>query len=169
MLESLYLAYQLVRIAADIRRQHFHRLDFKIRVDNKAAADINPGSFIIYSVYRADSSAGVREHRERHAAVHHLGELLFLPHHVDKTAVRAYGKDFHTQSFIIIIPGSNRCQLRRSHEGKIARIETEDNPFAFVIRELDGLEPFTGDKGAQLKIRRILSHACGHFLYLLYG
>jgi hypothetical protein len=64
-----------------------------------------------------------------------------------ETAICAHRQDFNTQGLVFIVSGSNRCQFRRSDKGKISRIETEDNPFTFKVREFDGEETFTGNEG----------------------
>lgn len=133
MLESFYLAHEFIRVAADIGGKHFHRLDFEIRVDDKAAAQINAGSFIIDTVNRPHPASGVGKHREWDSALEHFGKFLFLPHHVHKSAVHADGQDFNSEFLVVFIPGSNRCQFRRSHKGEIAGVEAENDPFTFIV------------------------------------
>jgi hypothetical protein len=67
---------------------------------------------------------------------------------VYKAAIRTHRQDFNTQGFVFIVSGSNRCQLRRSDKGEVPRIEAEYDPFAFVVREFDGLKTFAGNEGA---------------------
>jgi hypothetical protein len=49
-----------------------------------------------------------------------------------KTAIGAHRQELYSQSFELIVTGSDRCQLRWSDKGEVPWIEAEDNPFPFV-------------------------------------
>jgi hypothetical protein len=79
---------------------------------------------------------------------------------VDKAAIGAHRQHFYSQSLQFLISGGDRRQFRRSHKGEVPWIEVKDNPFPFVIGELDTPETYALKIGAGLKIDGFFSYAC---------
>jgi len=159
-LESLDLPDQLFGIPAHLGRQHLHRADGKIGVNYKASPDIDSGCLIVHAIDRADLAPGIREHRERDAAFHHLGQLMLLPYLVIEAAVSAHCQYFCVQRLELTITGGDRRQLSRSDEGEVPWIEAENDPSAFIIREFDRLETYAFQISICLKVRGFFANTC---------
>jgi hypothetical protein len=55
---------------------------------------------------------------------------MVIPHFMDKDAVHAHGKNFDAQFFEFGIFLCDRRDFSGSDKGEVARIETQNDPFA---------------------------------------
>jgi len=81
-------------------------------------------------------------------------------------AVGAHREDLHAQRLQFGVFGGNCREFGRSDEGEITRIETYQDPLAFVVGQLDRLEAAT-DKRHGFEIGGWLTYTCSHTDFLL--
>jgi len=107
-LKCLNLPEAFVDTPAHRRGENLGRLDDPIRIDQELTTDIDAGVPVIDSIHLAKIPRTVGHHRERDAAIDHLGQLLFVPDLVDEHAVDADRDDLDTELFELIEPVSDR-------------------------------------------------------------
>jgi hypothetical protein len=85
---------------------------------------------------------------------------------VHEPAVGAGGEDLDAEALELGILDRDRGQLRRSNEGEIAWVETEDDPLSLVVGELQGLEAPRADERVGLEVRGLLADLGSHHGFL---
>lgn len=133
MLEGVDLPDRLADLPSDGRSHNFHRLHDAIGVDEESAADIDPGFLFVDTVDLAEMPGGIRKHRPRNAVFGHFGEFFLDPDFVGEGAVSGGGENLHTELGQLVNFAGDRRQFGWSDKGEIARIETEQDPFAGEI------------------------------------
>lgn len=152
MLKGLDLSNQFLGVAPNLGRQHFHCTDDEIRVDDEPTTNIDAGSLIVHAINLADLSACIRKHREGHAPLYHLGQLLLLPDLVDKATICTQGQHFYIKRLEFCIAGGDRRQFSRSNKGEGSWEEAKHNPLASVVRKLNRLKPYSFNETIYLEI-----------------
>jgi hypothetical protein len=95
----------------------------------------------------------IRDHVVRDAPVDHLGELVLVPDLVDELRVDADSDDLDAELLELTVLRGDRRELGRSNEGEVTGIETDEDPLAEKVRELELLE-------AAVAIRRCCEIGC---------
>ena len=152
--------------AAHRRRQDLHGLDDAVGIDDEPTAQLDPLLLVVDAVGPADVAGLVGEHVERDPAVDHLDELVVVPHLVDEVAVDADREDLATEILELLILVGDRRHFGRSNKGEVTGIETEEEPLAEVVGELDvGEAAFVVRRCVE--IGGFLSDTCCHGLLLV--
>jgi len=112
-------AHGLGKPAAHRRRQHLHRLDHAVGVDDESPAQLDSHVLVVDAVRLADVAGLVREHVERYAALDHFRQLVVVPHLVHEVAVHADGEDLDSEGLQLAVFVGDRRHLGRSHEGEV--------------------------------------------------
>ncbi len=133
-LEGLNLSQGFADVPAYRRREDLVTLDRAVGVDDEASAIFDAGCLRHRRRTRLPHAAVGQ--REGDPALHHVAQLVVIPHLVDVHAVDADGQNFDAQLLKLRIVIGDRRYFGRSDKGEIARIEAQHNPLAQIIRQL---------------------------------
>ncbi|OPL09136.1 MAG: hypothetical protein AVO33_07800 [delta proteobacterium ML8_F1] len=94
-MEGLVLADAFFDISSYRRSQYLKALYNSIGVNDKSAAILYAGLFIINAIKGSDLTTGIGQHGEGYPSIYHFAQFMLIPHFVGVDTIHTYGQDFN--------------------------------------------------------------------------